>query len=120
MSWSDYCLWRHDFGEVLDRRYYSLKWLDDQVLSGRVKLLTAQHAAILVEIRGYPTGAKDAHGLVAAGNLGEIVEILIPRAEQWGREMGCVGALIESREGWVRALKSSGYEAHQQVLRKEL
>lgn len=120
MNWSDYYLWRHDFGEVLDRRYYSLKWLDDMVLSGRVKLFTSDHAAILAEIKEYPTGARDVHGLVAAGNLGEIVETLIPQAEEWGRAMGCLGAVIESREGWGKVLKTNGYEPFQTAIRKEL
>lgn len=120
MSWADYCGWRTAFNEVIDDRYYSLKWLDEQVLSGKARLFCTENAAILVELKTYPTGAMDCHGIIAAGNLGDIVEWLIPEAEQWGREQGCVAALIESREGWSKVLKSSGYEPFQTTIRKEL
>jgi hypothetical protein len=45
---------------------------------------------------------------------------LIPLAEEWGRENGCVGALIESRVGWGEALKSEGYRPHQLAVWKDL
>ncbi len=104
----------------MDERYYTLEWLDAQILSGAVQFMASANAAIVVEIRDYPTGAKDVHGLIAAGDLGEIVNELIPLAEQWGREQDCVGAIIESRVGWAKALAPSGYEPHQLAVRKEL
>ena len=44
---------------------------------------------------------------------------LIPKAEQWGRELGCIGALIESREGWARVMRPHGYRLFQTTIRKE-
>ncbi len=104
----------------MDERYHTLDWLDAQVLEGKVQFWATEDAAIIAEVRDYPTGARDVHGLIAAGDLQSIIEELIPRAEAWGKANGCVVAQIESREGWARALSPSGYRTHQIVVRKEL
>lgn len=118
-QWHDYLKFRDGFASILDERFYPLPWLDAQVWSQLVKLWCCEDAAILVELRTYPSGAKEVHGLAATGNMESIIG-LIPLAEQWGRENGCVVATIESREGWKRALKSYGYVPYQTVIRKEL
>jgi hypothetical protein len=115
-----YPIWREAFGEVLDTRLYSLVWLDGRVAQGCALLWSADDAAMLAEVRFYPTGAKDIYGLVAAGDLDTITGKLIPEAEEWARAAGCIGAVIESREGWVRSLKASGYHLYQTAVRKEL
>jgi hypothetical protein len=117
---SDYASWRERFAEALDDRFYSLEWLDNQVRGGRAILWSDEDAAILAEVRFYPTGAKDIHGLVAAGDMEAIATRLIPRAEEWAKAAGCIGAVIESREGWTRVLKSAGYLPYQTAVRKEL
>lgn len=117
---SDYLAFRDAFIEVLDPRYYPIEWLDQRIAEGRAKLMRSEHAAIVVELRQFPGGAIDVHGLIAAGSKDEIVSDLIPRAEAWGRENGCVAGVVESRAGWARTLKSSGYEISQITVRKEL
>lgn len=115
-----YCRFRPMFGEVMDERYHTLDWLDQEVFSGRVQFWRSANAAMITEVRGYPTGALDIHALIAAGDLEEIVEEITPRAEAWAREFGCIAAQVESREGWARALRPSGYMTHQLIVRKEL
>lgn len=117
MSYAD---WRQAFIQVLDQRLYTPEWLDGMVRDGRAILWTAEDAAILAEVRFYPTGAREIHGLVAAGNIETIKGVLIPQAEEWARAAGCVSSVIESREGWVRSLRSSGYHLYQTAVRKEL
>lgn len=119
-DWAGYCGFRAQFGEVMDERYHTLDWLDQQVLQGKVQFWRSDNAGCITEIRDYPTGATDLHALIGAGDLGEIIGEIFPRAEAWGKEQGCVAAQVESREGWARALKPSGYEIHQQIVRKEL
>lgn len=116
----DYARFRPLFAEALDARLYTVEHLDALLLSGRAQVWFGENAAIVTEIRTYPTGARVIHGLVAAGDLDEIVGALIPRAEAWGRSIGCVLAIIESRPGWARALKRKGYAPHQVALRKVL
>ena len=125
---TDYQRFRPLFAEALDRRLYTIEHLDRLVFSGRAQIWFGDEAAIVTEVRTYPTGARVIHGLVAAAAPGarpgravaEIVETLIPRAEAWGRSIGCILAIVESRPGWARALKPHGYEPHQLAVRKEL
>ena len=115
-----YLRFRPLFAAALDPRLYTLDHLDALVESGRGVFFHTGTAAIVAELRAYPTGARVVHGLVAAGDLADIVEILIPAAEAWGRSRGCIAATIESRPGWARLLKTHGYAAHQTAVWKDL
>lgn len=119
-DWGGYLEFRPLFAQVMDERYHTLAWLDQQVIGGKVQFWRSEKAAMITELRDYPTGAKDVHALIAAGDLAEIIEDITPRAEAWARERGCIAAQVESREGWVKALKPSGYHLHQCIVRKEL
>ena len=112
--------WRAEFGKALDERLYTVEHLDTLVAGGRAQIWFGDKAAMVTEVRTYPTGARVIHGLVAAGDLDEISEVLIPRAEAWARSLGCVLAVIESRPGWARQLRRHGYEPHQLAVRKAL
>lgn len=120
MSFQAYLDFRTQFAEVLDQRYYPLEWLAQRVLNGTVKVWATDDAALMTEIKDYPTGASDIHVLLAAGNIESIVGELREEAEDWAKAHGCLAALIESREGWAKALKPFGYETHQTTVRKEL
>jgi len=115
-----YLEFRPDFAKVIDTRFYTIEWLDAQIFAGLANLWASDDAAIVAELKRYPAGGLELHGLVAAGNKETIIETLIPAAETWGKERGCIVASIASRSGWQRALKASGYELHQTVVRKEL
>lgn len=119
-NWAGYCEFRQAFREVMDERYHTLPWLDEQVLGGKVQFWRSDNAALLTEFKTYPTGAVDIHVVISAGDMAEVIGILRPAAEQYGRENGCIAATVESRQGWARALKPHGYESHQLTVRKEL
>lgn len=111
--------WRDAFAEAIDPRFYSIDYLDGLVLTGRAFLWASDTAAIVAEVKTFPTGARVIHGLVAAGDL-EGIKALIEQAEAWGKSQGCIAALIESRPGWARALKAEGYASFQTSIMKEL
>ena len=120
MDWAGYILWRPAFLEAIDQRLYPARWLDGIVAAEAVQFWRSENSAALTEIRSYPSGAADLHGLVAAGDIEEVRDILVPQAEAWARQIGCVGFSIESRPGWARLLKNNGFEPHQVAVRKEL
>lgn len=120
MIWDQYLRFRDRFAEAMDPALYSISYLDSLIYSGLAFFWSTEQAAIIAEIRHYPTGATDIHGLIAAGDMDDIVNVLIPQAEAWAKAHGCVGAIIESREGWGRVLKARGYEPHQLTVRKVL
>lgn len=114
-----YLPWRVAIAEMLDPRRHTIEWLDGQVMTGRASAWTAVDAVIITEIRAYPTGAREVHGLAAAGRMETVRDVLIPAAEEYGRSIGCIGAVIESRPGWKKVLAGSGYEVRQIALGKE-
>lgn len=115
-----YHKWRPEFESVMDSRMYTIGWLDGQVWSGRAWFWGNDKAGIVAELRHYPTGNFDIHGLVAAGDVGVIRDLLIPQAEAWAKSIGAIGAVIESREGWGKVMRGSGYAPFQMSIRKDL
>lgn len=116
MNLEAYLRFRREF-IALDPERYPVWYWDQQISTGEWRCWGTDKAAILAEIREYPSGVKEVHGVAAAGELDAIVS-LIPYAEQWGREEGCGRAVIESRPGWERVLPD--YELHQASVRKDL
>jgi hypothetical protein len=119
-DWAGYLRFRPDFEATTDPDFYPIEWLDGQILCGAAWPIVGNDAALVVEVKDYPGGARVAHGMIAAGELSEIVGQLIPQAEEWGRSKGCRFGLIESREGWAKVLKQHGWSVHQTALMKEL
>ena len=89
---------------------YPPDYVDAMVWAGRWRCWGDGKAAILAELREYPSGLREVHGIAAAGELDSIKE-LIPMAEAWGRSAGCHVASIESRPEWARVLPD--YEVEQ-------
>lgn len=114
-----YLRFRSQFEQALDPRLYNIEYLDALLLSGRARCWFSDKAAIVAEIRKFPTGAMAVCGVIAAGELDAIVG-LIPDAEAWGKEYGCQFGMIESTEGWQRVMKKHGYEVFQVSLIKTL
>lgn len=96
---------------------YPPEYIDAQVMARNWLCWGNERAAILAEVKQYPSGLREIHGLAAAGELEEIRN-LIPLAEEYGRHVGCAVASIESREGWARLLPD--YEVEQVRIVKEL
>ncbi|MBO9624169.1 MAG: hypothetical protein J7500_15785 [Sphingomonas sp.] len=118
-AWDHYQRHRDEIAGLLDPRCYHIDWLDNELLNTRALAFGSDSAVIVVALRAYPAGATELHGLVAAGELSGILE-LIDQAEEWGRAHGITFAGIASRPGWARVLKARGYETYQTELRKEL
>jgi hypothetical protein len=119
-QWQTYLKFREGFKSILDRRFYTIDWLDDQIASGKIRIWAGDDAAILATLKEYPTGALELEGLAAVGDMKTIVDDLIPKAEAWGRERDCVTATISSREAWGRVMRLFGYLPYQTTIRKGL
>lgn len=115
----DYLAFREQFREAMDPAFYTIGHLDSLMASGRAFMFANDDAAIVVELKNYPGGAKVVCGLIAAGDI-EAIKHLIERAEEWGRLNHCTHGMIESRPGWERAMKAHGYRPFQISIVKEL
>ena len=114
-----YGRWREGFAAALDHRFHGIDHVDRLVWYGRARLFANARAALLAEIKPYPTGACEVHVLVGTGDL-DALTALEPQLAAWGHKHGCLGVLIESREGWAKVMKKHGYETYQVSIRKEL
>lgn len=110
---------RDEIAALLDPRLHTIEWVDLQVASGKMQAIGNDRAVVLVEIKEYPAGGREVHGMVAAGELDAILP-LIEQAENWGRSLGCIYGSIASREGWARVMAPHGYEVAQVTIRKVL
>lgn len=118
---TDYARWRDAFAQAMDERLYNIAYLDSLVANMRAQCWFGDNSALVTQLRPFPTGALAIEGIVAAGDKDEIVNVLTPKAERWGKDMaGCQFAMLESREGWEREFRPSGYRRFQVSLIKEL
>lgn len=120
IEYNGYLVFRDEFLTILDERFYTPEWLDSQVWAGFYRCIACDDAALLFEIKGYPTGLRELHFVAAAGELSSLIKDLRPKAEDYAREIGCRIVSVASRAGWARALKPHDYEVYQTVLRKEI
>ena len=117
--WPDYIRFRDRFAEAMDPRFYTIEWLDRKIWSGEFRLWANDGAAIVAEIKEYPTGAREVAIFVAAGIPKEIVKFT-GQVEAWGRSCGAIRGDVTSHPAWGRLLKDRGYEMIQTVLKREL
>ena len=115
-GWGAYLPFRSEFTALCPEKYPP-EYLDAMVVSGQWACWSDGKAAILCEMKVYPSGLREVHGLAAAGAVENIIE-LIPLAEAWGRANGCAIASIESRPAWAKLLP--GYEVEQVRITKGL
>lgn len=120
MAKDSYAEWRGEFAKAIDPRFYTLDYLDWLLRTGQANLWVGLQCALVTRVKLFPSGNSAVEFLVAAGDLDELTKELAPSVEQWGRENGCMFALIESRPGWERAMKRHGYELFQASIVKEL
>ena len=115
-----YLKFRGQLAEANDQRFYPVQWLDRQIETGLSHPIIGEKSAMVVGVRTYPGGARIGHIRAACGDLEELVNILAPIAEEWGRDNQCDMALLEGREGWKRALNGHGWRTYQIALLKDL
>lgn len=116
MSYED---WRGRFLEAADEELYPGAFLDWLLDSGQARFWENDRAAIIAEMRSYPSGVLEVHGTVAAGEI-DAIKTLIPLAEDWGRSLGATRASIASHPAWARIMREQGYEPMQLTIAKVL
>lgn len=117
-EWEVYLGFRDRIAPILDQRLYPIAWLDAQVFVGNARVFWEGDSCLLVELKTFPSGARECHAMLAVGDAEQVAKVLAPRAEQFGRDCGCIIASVASRPGWAKVLKD--YTPYQLTLRKEL
>jgi hypothetical protein len=115
-----YLAYRDRFAAAMDPRLYPIEYLDWLLASGAARIWFGEQSALVAQVKTFPGGALALNILVAAGDRDELVNTLYPRVEEWGRAMGCIVGLIESRPGWARVMRGHGYDTFQVSIIKDL
>lgn len=118
MQTASYAEWRERLTDGINTDFYPIAYVEDRLANGDAWFAATDAAAVVFEIKTFPSGLRVLHFLVGAGDLTELVSRIRPQLEAWGKAQGCKGALMESRDGWTRALRPHGYEAFQTSLYK--
>ena len=115
-----YAQFRPAFSEVTDSRTYPIEWLDAEVWSGKAQVWGADDACLVTTVKTFPTGAFEVHVLVAAGDMGRLVNETIKQVEEWAQDIGALFVTIASKQAWARIMAPHGYAHWQTELRKEV
>ncbi len=110
---------RDEIAALLDARKWPMDWVDAQIEAGRIAVHENDTALIGVEVREYPGGLRELHGMFAAGEMAGILQ-LIDESVAAARLNGLDAATIASRPGWARALKGRGFNVDQVTITKDL
>ena len=99
---------------------YTAEWLDSRLAEGSAFFFATDKAAMVVELKQYPTGAVVTKAVVAAGEIDRIIEELGPAVTEWGRANGATFEIIQSRDGWAREMRKHGFQEFQRILIREI
>ena len=108
----NYC--ESHFKAALDyeHRPITLDAIRQSYMAGSFDVLLGTHSALLLTVATI-NGLRHLHLYLGGGDLGELVNVLLHRAEIIGKAAGCHSILIDGRKGWARALRGKGYKTLQ-------
>lgn len=110
---------RAEIAGILDERFFPLWWVESQISAGHIGLVHSDSAVIGVEVRNYPGGAKELHGMFAAGDK-DAIRALVVQVCEAAADMGCHVAAIESRPGWAREFRNLSFQTDRVRIVKDL
>lgn len=112
--------WQDHIGAALEYQYtHALEDVEKMVADGDAQLWLGERSAAVTEVIEFPR-AKVCHMWLCGGDLDEIVEIMLPKAEAWAKKNGCTHATTAGRLGWNRVMNKHGYTPVASVCAKEL
>lgn len=87
--------------------------------TGEARFIPGERSAAVVEVIEYPR-LNRLHLWLNGGDMDELVNVLLPIAEAWGRENGCTQVTTAGRPGWDRVMAPFGFKPAARICMKEL
>jgi hypothetical protein len=91
-------------------RTHTLVHVREAIESNEAQLWPMSDAAVVTEIKVYPTGARVLSYWLAGGALESIVRLHQFAIEPFAIDKRCVGIEVRGRRGWARTLREQGFE----------
>ena len=84
---------------------HDLEDVQREVWRQKAQLWCGEKSAIVTELHQFPQNRRKARIWLAAGDMDELVNEMLPDVEEWARKEGCMAVTIVGRKGWLRKLQ---------------
>jgi len=114
MRWQD-----HIARALAYQATHSIEDVERMVADDEAQLWLGEKSAAVTEIVQFPK-VKVLHLWLCGGDLKEITEVMLPKAEAYARSIGCGRLTTGGRIGWDRVMNKHGFTPIASVCAKEL
>lgn len=114
MRWQD-----HIFPALEYQATHTLADVERMVENREAQLWTGENSAAVTEIIQYPQ-IRVLHLWLCGGDMDEITNQMLPRAEAFARSEGCSRMTTAGRKGWDRVMSKHGFSPVASVCAKDL
>lgn len=114
MRWQD-----HISNALAYQATHSIEDVERMIHEGYAKLWLGDDSAAVTEIINFPQ-IKVMHNWLCGGDMNEITEIMLPKAEVFAREQSCKRLTTAGRKGWDRVMSRHGYMPVASVCAKDI
>lgn len=99
---------------------HDLDSIKREIFLKQAQLWEGEKSVIVTQIEEYPK-IKKCRIWIAAGDMVELVEKMLPAVEKWAKKENCYAIGVVGRKGWSRVLLDKGYEEPRlTILEKDL
>lgn len=112
--------WQDQIQRALEHQgTHTIEDVERMIHDREAQLWLGENSAAVTEIIQYPR-AKALHLWLCGGDLKEITELMLPKAEAFARAEGCTKLTTGGRKGWDRVMSKHGFAPVASVCAKEL
>lgn len=98
---------------------HTIEDVERMIADGEAQLWLGEKSAAVTEIIVFPR-MKTLHLWLCGGDLREITEVMLPKAQSFAEKEGCTRLTTAGRIGWDRVMKRHGFTSVASVCAKDL
>lgn len=114
MTWQD-----HIKRALSYQATHAIEDVERMILEDEAQLWLGEKSAAVTEIVQFPK-CKTLHLWLCGGDLREIIDVMLPKAEAFARQEGCTRLTTAGRVGWDRVMKGQGFSPAASICAKDL
>lgn len=112
--------WKPYIEEALKtQQTHNLADVEQMIEDGYAKLWIGERSAAVTEIIQYPR-LKSLHLWLCGGDMQEITEEMLPKAEEYARQQGCSRLTTGGRKGWDKVMSKHGFAPVASICAKDI
>lgn len=112
--------WQDHISAALEyQSTHTIEDVEQMVANREAQLWLGENSAAVTEIIQFPR-AKALHLWLCGGDLKEITEMMLPKAEAFAKAEGCTKLTTGGRKGWDRVMSKHGFSPVASICAKDL